>query len=135
MVEEKLNNFEHLSLCISPVLNYCVFTDMKRFLQVCLSSSIKFQYGGLLCDVKIIFTFCRNAKMHMLPVTHIPRTTKSLSLLKAFTLLILASTPLCFLVQKHLPEEAYTFLSSFYFNAKLPSGAVGIWHSLVLYSV
>jgi len=37
MVEEKAYDFEHLSsTCILPVLNCCVYTDMKRFLKVCL---------------------------------------------------------------------------------------------------
>lgn len=57
--------------------------------------------------------------------------------LGAFARLILASAPLCvwvFLIQKHFPEEAYTFLSGFYFNGELTSGTLGIWHSLVLYS-
>lgn len=59
------------------------------------------------------------------------------SLVGGFALLILASTPMCvffLLIQKHFPEEAYTFLSGLYFNGELTSGTLGIWHSLVLYS-
>ena len=133
MVEEKVYNFEHLStIYISPALNYCVYTDMKRFLQVCLSCSIKFLHGALLpCGVKIIFTFCESAKPHMLPVTHIPHGTKSLSRESFCPAYSCLSTTVCFLVEKHFPEEAYTFLAGFCFNAKLTSEALGIWHSLV----
>lgn len=71
----------------------------------------------------------------MLPVTHIPRATKSLSRESFHPAYSCLNTTVCFLVQKHFPEEAYTFLASFCSNAKLTSGALGIWHSLVLYSV
>lgn len=137
MIEERVYNFEHLSsIYILPVLNYCVYTDVKRLLQVCLSCSIQFRHGGLLpCGVKIIFTFCESAKTHMLPVTHIPRATKSLSRESFHPAYSCLDTTACFLVQKHFDEEAYTFLTGFYFNAKLTSGALGIWHSLVLCSI
>lgn len=137
MVEEKVYSFDHLSsIYILPVLNCYVYADMKRFLQVRVLRSVRFRHGELLpCSVKIIFTFCQSAKAHTLPVTYVPCATKSLSREGFYPAYSCLNTTVCFLIQKHFPEEACTFLDGFYFNAKLTSVALGIWHSLDLYSV
>lgn len=71
----------------------------------------------------------------MLLVTCVSRTTRRHpreSFHPAYSCL---NTPVCILAQKHFPEEAYTFLTRFCFNADLTSGVLGILHSLDLYSV
>lgn len=97
-----------------------------------LSCLIQFQHRGHLpCGVKIVFPFCERAKMHMLPVTHIPHATRSVSCGSFCPTYHCLNTTVClfcwvfFLLQKHFYEEAYTFLSGFF--VLIVSSQVGHW--------